>query len=120
MLVHENTGKRNKVENKLFAVLYLSMLSYFFLSCNTDKDSGIPEFQDDTSDVTPGDISDRLIARIYFHTTLSMQGFVVSGSTHYTRICPALESVIVSGWTDGKADFFTDLVNRLNLFWRRH
>ena len=67
---------------------------------------GIPEFEDDTSDITPGDISDRLVARIYFDATLSMQGFVVPGSTRYTQMCPYLESVIVSGWTDGKADFF--------------
>lgn len=62
-------------------------------------------FQPDP-EITPGDISDKLVARIYFDATLSMQGFVVPGSTHYTRICPYLESVIVSGWTDGKVDFF--------------
>ena len=67
---------------------------------------GIPEFEDDTSDITPGDISDRLVARIYFDATLSMQGFVVPGSTRYTQMCPYLESVIVSGWTDGKVNFF--------------
>ena len=75
-------------------------------SCNNSKDMRIPEFQDDTSDITPGDISDRLIARIYFDATLSMQGFVVPGSTRYTQICPYLESVIVSGWKDGTVDFF--------------
>lgn len=51
-------------------------------------------------------ISDRLVARIYFDATLSMQGFVVPGATHYTRICPALESVIVSGWQDETVRFF--------------
>ena len=66
----------------------------------------IPEFQDDTPDITPGDISDRLVARIYFDATLSMQGFVVPRSTRYTRMCPYLESVIVSGWREGKVDFF--------------
>ena len=76
--------------------------SIFLISC--DK-SGIPDFKPDP-DITPGDISDRLVARIYFDATLSMQGFVVPGSTHYTRICRDLESVIVSGWTDGKADFY--------------
>ena len=67
---------------------------------------GIPEFQNDTFDITPGDISDRLIARICFDATLSMQGFVVPRSTRYTQMCPYLESVIVSGWRDGKVDFF--------------
>ena len=59
------------------------------------------------------------LLRIYFDATLSMQGFVAPGSARYTQICPYLESVVVSRWTDGKADF-TDLVNRLNLFWRRY
>ena len=45
-------------------------------------------------------ISDKLVARIYFDATLSMQGLVVPGSTRYIRICPSLESVIVSGWKD--------------------
>ena len=67
---------------------------------------GIPEFEDDTSDITHGDISDRLVARIYFDATLSMQGFVKPGSTHYTRIRPHLEGVIVSGWRDAKVEFF--------------
>ena len=66
----------------------------------------ILEFQDDTPDITPGDISDRLVARIYFDATLSMQGFVVPDSTHYTRICSSLESVIVSGWKDETVNFF--------------
>ena len=78
----------------------------FFIFLTSCKDKDIPEFQADISDITPGDISDRLVARIYFDATLSMQGFVVPGSTHYTRICPYLESVIVSGWTDEKVDFF--------------
>ena len=38
--------------------------------------------------------------------TLSMQGFVVPDSTHYTRICSSLESVIVSGWKDETVNFF--------------
>ena len=77
----------------------------FLTGCASDKDRGIPEFQPDP-DITPGDISDSLVARLYFDATLSMQGFVVPGSTHYTRICPYLESVIVSGWRDETVDFF--------------
>ena len=78
----------------------------FLISCGNNKGTGIPGFQDDTPDLTPGDISDRLVARIYFDATLSMQGFVTPDSTHYTRICPSLESVIVSGWEDETVDFF--------------
>ncbi|MCY4568789.1 MAG: hypothetical protein OXD49_10830 [Candidatus Poribacteria bacterium] len=78
----------------------------FLTNCGTDKDPGIPKFQPDTSDTTPGDISDKLVARIYFDATLSMQGFVVPDSTRYTQMCPYLESVIVSGWENEKVDFF--------------
>ena len=78
----------------------------FLTSCDNGKGPSIPEFQPDTSDITPGDISDRLVARIYFDATLSMQGFVVPGSTRYTQICRYLESVIVSGWENGSIDFF--------------
>ena len=91
--------------NFLLFSIYLCFY-IFLIGCGNGKDSGIPEFQDDTSDITPGNISDRLVARIYFDATLSMQGFVVPGSTRYTQICPYLESVIVSGWRDVKADFF--------------
>ena len=93
-----------------FLLLSFYLCFFIFLtscnSCNNGKDPGIPEFQDDTSDITLGDISDRLVARIYFDATLSMQGFVVPRSTRYTRMYPYLESVIVSGWKDGKIDFF--------------
>lgn len=64
-----------------------------------------PEF-DSPRDITPGDISDGLVVRLYFDASLSMQGFVVPGSTHYTRMCPYLESVVVSGWKDGNVEFF--------------
>ena len=84
---------------------YLCFL-IFLTSCETGRDSGIPDFEDDTSEHSPGDISKNLVARIYFDATLSMQGYVVHGSTRYTQMCRYLESVIVSGWTDGKAEFF--------------
>ena len=91
------------MENERFVVFHVSVFFIFLTGC---ADPGIPEFQDDTSDITPGDISDRLVARIYFDATLSMQGFVVPDSTLYTQICPYLESVIVSGWENEKVDFF--------------
>ena len=91
---------RWKTSLLLFSI-YLCF-SIFLISC--DKPS-IPDFKPD-SEIKPGPISDRLVARIYFDATLSMQGFVVLGSTHYTRICPSLESVIVSGWRDETVSFF--------------
>ena len=97
--------KEIRWKTSLFAVLHLCFF-IFLTSCDTGKGPGVPEFQNDISDLTPGDISDQLVARIYFDATLSMQGFVVPGSTHYTRICPSLESVIVSGWEDETVNFF--------------
>ena len=81
--------------------IYLCFL-IFLTSCNNgpippDPPEPLPDLLS---------ISDRLVARIYFDATLSMQGFVVPGSTHYTRICPSLESVIVSGWRDETVSFF--------------
>ncbi len=80
-------------------------LCFFIFSIGCDHEPVPPDFNPDP-EITPGDISDKLIARIYFDATLSMQGFVVPDSTHYTRICPSLESVIVSGWKDERVSFF--------------
>lgn len=88
------------------SLLLLSIHLCFFIfltGCGTGE-TGIPDPPEPLSDLPP--TSDRLVARIYFDATLSMQGFVVPDSTHYTRICPYLESVIVSGWEDEKVDFF--------------
>ncbi len=82
--------------------IYLCLF-IFFTGCDTDK-QGIPDPPEPLPPLPS--ISDRLVARIYFDATLSMQGFVAPGSTHYTRICPDLESVIVSGWKDETVNFF--------------
>ena len=88
-------------------LLTICLCSFVLLiSCNNGKSSGIPDFQDDAADITLSEKSDRLVARIYFDATLSMQGFVVPSSTRYTQICRYLESVIVSGWENGSVDFF--------------
>ena len=76
----------------------------FLTSCGTGPGSGIPEPPKPEPPLPP--ISDKLVARIYFDATLSMQGFVVPSLTYYTRICPYLESVIVSGWDDETVSFF--------------
>ena len=94
--------KETRWETSLLLFSICLCFLIFVISC--DKPD-IPPFQPDP-EITPGDISDRLIARIYFDATLSMQGFVAPGSTHYTRICPSLESVIVSGWRDETVSFF--------------
>lgn len=82
--------------------IYLCLF-IFLTGCDTGK-QGIPDPPEPLPDLPP--LSDRLVARIYFDATLSMQGFVVPGSTHYTRICSNLKSVILSGWRDEKAGFF--------------
>ena len=102
--------QEKKVRWKTSLLLFSICLcfSIFLISCDNliscDKPS-IPDFKPD-SEIKPGPISDRLVARIYFDATLSMQGFVVPGSTRYTQMCPYLERAIVSGWTEGKVDFF--------------
>ena len=87
-----------------FLLLTIYLCLFIFLKgCGTGE-KGIP----DPPELLPGlpPVSDRLVARIYFDATLSMQGFVVPDSTHYTRICLSLESVIVSGWRDETVNFF--------------
>ena len=88
----------------LFFSFYLCAL--FFIGCNDGAGPGIPELHDNTTDATLGDISGTLVARIYFDATLSMQGFVVPSSTRYKEIPQHLESAILSGWHDGKTEFF--------------
>lgn len=66
----------------------------------------IPPDPPDLTTVNPPPISKNLTARIYFDATLSMQGFVVPGSTRYTQMCRYLESVIVSGWENATVNFF--------------
>ena len=109
--------KKKEIGWKTHFLLFSIYLCFFIflIGCDTDKDLGVPEFKPDP-DIAHGDISDKLIARIYFDATLSMQGFVVPNSTHYTRICPYLESVIVSGWEDEKVIFFRfgEQVERIN------
>ena len=89
--------------------IYLCCL-VLLVSCdpfeNRNEKPKVSDFLDNESQASPGEKSQKLFARIYFDATLSMQGFVVPDSTHYTRICPYLESVIVSGWREGKVDFF--------------
>ncbi len=98
--------KEIKWENNLLLLSIYLCCSIFLTSCDTGKELGVPEFEPDTSDLTPGDISDKLVARIYFDATLSMQGFVVPAPTDYTRICQDLDSVVLSSWKGGRSEFF--------------
>ena len=88
--------------NFLLLSIYLCLFLIGCAGCGDNK--SIPDPPERLPDLPP--VSDKLVARIYFDATLSMQGFVVPGSTHYTRICPYLESVIVSGWRDETVSFF--------------
>ena len=77
--------------------------SLLFVGCES-KIPPLPKFQFD--DVTLGDKSETLIARIYLDATLSMQGFVNPGTTHYTRIHPDIESAFTNNWPGGTVEFF--------------
>ena len=85
-------------------LLLLSICLCLFIFLTGCDEIPIPDPPEPLPDLPT--VSDRLVARIYFDATLSMQGFVTPDSTHYTRICPALESVIVSGWKDETVNFF--------------
>ena len=91
------------------SLLPFAICLYFFIfliSCDTDKGPDIPVLPPAPSDTTPGDISNKLVARIYFDASVSMQGFVKPNSTRYARLCLQLESVVVSGWQDEDVEFF--------------
>ena len=103
MLVQKDARKRIRWKTSFLLLSIYLCLFIFLTGCDTSK-SGIPDPPEPLPDLPP--ISDRLVARIYFDATLSMQGFVVPSSTHYTRICPILESMIVSGWQDETVRFF--------------
>ena len=87
-----------------FLLLSIYLCFFIFFTGCDNGDVSVPDPPEPPSDLPP--ISDKLVARIYFDATLSMQGFVVPGSTHYTRICPSLESVIVRRWKDETVNFF--------------
>ena len=100
----QEKGIKCKTSLLLFPIYLCVFIS--LIGCNTDKEADIPEFQPDTSDTTPGDISDKLVARIYFDASVSMQGFVRPNSTRYARLCLQLERIIISSWQNGTVDFF--------------
>lgn len=93
-----------------FILFLIYLCSLVFMTgcggCGGINDNQVPEFLSDDADIFDSEISEKLVARIYFDATLSMQGFVVPGSTRYTQMCRHLESVIVSGWQNGTVDFF--------------
>lgn len=93
--------KEIRWKTSLLPIFIYPFFFIFLISCDP---IAIPKPPQPSQDLPP--VSDKLIARIYFDATLSMQGFVVPDSTRYTQICPYLESVIVSGWDDETVDFF--------------
>ena len=103
MLVQKMEKKEIRWKTRLLLFSIYLCFFIFLTSCDNGK-GGIPDPPKPLPDLPL--VSDRLVARIYFDATLSMQGFVVPRPTRYTQMCPYLESVIVSGWKDGKADFF--------------
>ncbi len=93
-----------------FILFSIYLCSFVFMTgCDGIRDNKVPDLPQDDADTIQENhekISEKLVARIYFDATLSMQGFVVPGSTRYTKMCRHLESVIVSGWQNGTVDFF--------------
>ncbi len=101
MLVQKMQEKEIREKTNLLPLFIYPLFLIFLISCDPID---IPNPPQPSPVLSP--VSDKLVASIYFDATLSMQGFVVPSSTHYTRICPYLGSVIVSGWDDETVDFF--------------
>ena len=91
---------QKKTNLLLFSIYVCSFI--FLTSCEGIDTPPLPPL----NNISPGPISENLVARIYFDATLSMQGFVKPGATQYTQMCRYLESVIVSGWENTTVNFF--------------
>ena len=99
--------QQKEIRWKTSFVLFSFYLCFliFLTSCDTSKPDPPDPPPVDPSDMV-GDISENLVARIYFDASVSMQGFVVPSSTQYKNILRPLESVITSGWKNGNTEFF--------------
>lgn len=91
--------------SSLYVYLWMLIVIGACQSCDKEHVPVLPG-EIDLSDDYDGTPSDVLRVRIYFDATGSMKGFVVPGQTQYTRIIPILESAVLTGWADGKAEFF--------------
>ncbi len=87
-----------------FCLFSISLFVLLLLtSCNNELTTPDPPIK---VELSPGDPSEKLLARIYFDASASMQGFVVPNTSQYKSILRPLESVITSGWRNGKAEFY--------------
>ncbi|MYB65732.1 hypothetical protein F4X73_13665 [Candidatus Poribacteria bacterium] len=98
--------KQNYLSLKASFLLYTINLCILISLTSCNNNLSPPDPPDPISEHSPGDISENLVARIYFDASASMRGFVVPSSTRYKGILRPLESVITSGWKNGKAEFF--------------
>ena len=97
--------KQNYLSLKASFLLYAINLCILISLTGCNNNLSPPDPPDPISEHSPGDISENLTARIYFDASASMQGFVVPSATRYKRILRPLESVITSGWKNGKVEF---------------
>lgn len=85
----------------IFCVVFILLC---IVSCSNDKPT--PSMPPESSDsIEPK--TQNLVVRIFIDASGSMIGYVTpSTSTNYARILPCLESAVLSGWSDGKAEFY--------------
>lgn len=82
-------------------------LLHLILIVGCEKRPDVPELPNfDELAAIPEKPSESLSVHIYVDATLSMQGFTVPGTTHYSSIFTKLESAITTGWSHGKAEFY--------------
>lgn len=93
-----------KPRNKLFLISVWVYFSLLITSCSERVIAPLPP-RDPSDTLEP--VSKKLIARIYIDSTVSMEGFVAPGSsTNYAQILQPLESAVISGWPNGKVEFY--------------
>lgn len=89
-------------EEMLVGVIVL--LSLLFLGCPHTTDPKVPPLP---LDPKFDEFTSRVNANIYVDATLSMMGFVRPGAdTRYCKTIDALESSIISGWSQATVNFF--------------
>ena len=99
---------RKTKSSRFYVYLWMLIVIGTCQSCDKEHVPVLPQPResDPSQKDYDGTLSDVLRVRIYFDATGSMKGFVVPGRTQYTRIIPYLESTVLSGWSDGKTEFF--------------
>ena len=82
----------------------ISIFNFTQAGCRSDRAGGLPP--EDVNNRIPT-VSNRLDVDIYLDATLSMKGFIVSGtSSYYEQALQLLERAVGSGWKEGRIQYY--------------